>query len=53
VRRDALLRRLVDLQYERKTSTFTRPFRVRGDIVEVFPSFDRDRASASVLRRRK
>ena len=45
VRRDALLRRLVDLQYERNDIDFHRgTFRVRGDIVEVFPSFSEDRA---------
>jgi excinuclease ABC subunit B len=45
VRRDALLRRLVDLQYERNDVDFHRgTFRVRGDIVEVFPSFEEDRA---------
>ncbi len=45
VRRDALLRRLVDLQYERNDIDFHRgTFRVRGDIVEVFPSFEEDRA---------
>ena len=45
VRRDALLRRLVDLQYERNDLDFHRgTFRVRGDIVEVFPSFEEDRA---------
>ncbi len=45
VRRDALLRRLVDLQYERNDVDFHRgTFRVRGDTVEVFPSFAEDRA---------
>jgi len=45
VKRDALLRRLVDLQYERNDVDFHRgTFRVRGDIVEVFPSFEEDRA---------
>ena len=45
VRRDALLRRLVDLQYERNDVDFHRgTFRVRGDIVEVFPSFEEERA---------
>ena len=37
--RDDLLRRLVELQYERKDIDFTRSsFRVRGDIVEIFPA---------------
>jgi excinuclease ABC subunit B len=36
--RDTLLRRLVDVQYERNDIDFHRgTFRVRGDIVEVFP----------------
>ena len=37
--RDALLRELVDLQYERNDINFIRnKFRVRGDVVEVFPA---------------
>jgi excinuclease ABC subunit B len=37
-RRDELLRRLVDVQYERNDVDFHRgTFRVRGDVVEVFP----------------
>ncbi|KAF1086123.1 UvrABC system protein B [Sporotomaculum syntrophicum] len=36
--RDAVLRRLVDIQYERNDINFTRgTFRVRGDVVEIFP----------------
>ena len=36
--RDALLRRLVEIQYSRKDIDFQRSsFRVRGDIVEIFP----------------
>ena len=39
--RDALLRALVEIQYERNDHDFTRgTFRVRGDIVEVYPSYD-------------
>src|SRR5215831_1907447 len=39
--RDAMLRKLVEIQYERNDYEFTRgTFRVRGDIVEVFPSYD-------------
>ncbi len=39
VRRDAVLRRLVELQYERNDVDFHRgTFRVRGDVVDVFPS---------------
>ncbi|WP_246055141.1 excinuclease ABC subunit UvrB [Pseudalkalibacillus caeni] len=37
--RDALLRELVDIQYARNDINFTRgTFRVRGDIVEIFPA---------------
>ena len=37
--RDELLRRLIELQYERKDIDFTRSsFRVRGDVVEIFPA---------------
>ncbi|MEV9641534.1 excinuclease ABC subunit UvrB [Mammaliicoccus sciuri] len=36
--RNELLRKLVDIQYERNDINFTRgTFRVRGDVVEVFP----------------
>jgi len=39
--RDELLRRLVEIQYERNDHDFSRgAFRVRGDIVEVYPSYD-------------
>jgi excinuclease ABC subunit B len=42
--RDAFLRKLVDMLYER-TDDFKRgTFRVRGDIVEIFPSFSGDNA---------
>ena len=38
-KRDALLRRLVDVQYARNDWDFSRgTFRVRGDVVEVFPA---------------
>jgi excinuclease ABC subunit B len=38
--RKALLEKLVSVQYEREESEFKRgTFRVRGDIVEVFPSY--------------
>jgi len=43
-RRD-ILRKLVDLQYKRNDQAFFRgAFRVRGDIVEIFPSHMEDRA---------
>jgi excinuclease ABC subunit B len=39
--RDQLLRNLVEIQYERNDHDFARgAFRVRGDIVEVYPSYD-------------
>jgi excinuclease ABC subunit B len=38
--RDVLLQRLVELQYERSDINFQRgTFRVRGDVVEIFPSY--------------
>jgi excinuclease ABC subunit B len=41
VGRDAILRKLVEIQYERNDVESTRgTFRARGDIVEVFPSYD-------------
>jgi excinuclease ABC subunit B len=44
-RRDALLRQLVDIQYERNDVDFHRgTFRVRGDVVEVFPTYEQDTA---------
>ena len=40
VRRDALLRALVDIQYVRNDIEFWQGvFRVRGDVVEVFPAY--------------
>jgi excinuclease ABC subunit B len=39
--RDAILRRLVEIQYTRNDMTFTRgTFRVRGDTLEVFPVYE-------------
>ncbi len=39
--RDAMLRRLVEIQYTRNDMTFTRgTFRVRGDTLEVFPVYE-------------
>jgi excinuclease ABC subunit B len=41
IRRDELLRRMVDIQYERNDIDFHRgTFRVRGDVVEIFPSYE-------------
>ncbi len=43
--RTALLKRLVELQYRRNDAGFVRgSFRVRGDVVEIFPSHLEDRA---------
>ena len=43
--RDALLRKLVDIQYQRNDFDFHRgTFRVRGDVVEVFPAYEESRA---------
>ncbi len=45
VRRDAVLRRLVEIQYERNDVDFSRgTFRVRGDTVEIFPAYEREKA---------
>ncbi len=39
--RDAILRKLVEIQYERNDVEFGRgTFRVRGDVIEVFPSYE-------------
>src|SRR5688572_489189 len=39
--RDLLLRRLVDIQYQRNDVDFHRgTFRVRGDVVEIFPAYE-------------
>jgi excinuclease ABC subunit B len=45
--RDQMLRKLVDIQYQRSDFDFHRgTFRVRGDIVEIFPAYE----DASALR---
>lgn len=45
IERDEVLRRLVELQYERNDMDFARGmFRVRGDVVEVFPVYEEERA---------
>ena len=39
--REQILRKLVEIQYERNDAEFNRgAFRVRGDIVEVYPSYE-------------
>ena len=43
--RDEMLRRLVEIQYERNDIDFHRgTFRVRGDLVEIFPAYEEERA---------
>ena len=43
--RDEMLRRLVEIQYERNDIDFHRgTFRVRGDIVEIFPPYEEEQA---------
>jgi len=45
VDRDKVLRRLVEIRYERNDFDFHRgTFRVRGDVVEIFPSYEHERA---------
>jgi excinuclease ABC subunit B len=41
IRRDDITRRLVEILYERNDADFRRgTFRVRGDVIEVFPTYD-------------
>lgn len=43
--RDEILRKLVDIQYERNDINFVRgTFRVRGDVVEIFPASQSEKA---------
>lgn len=43
--RDDLIRKLVEIQYERNDINFVRnKFRVRGDVVEIFPAYSGDMA---------
>ena len=43
--RDTLIRKLVDIQYERNDINFVRgTFRVRGDVLELFPASDDEKA---------
>jgi excinuclease ABC subunit B len=43
--RDTLLKKLVEIQYERNDMDFHRgTFRVRGDVVEIFPAYDSEKA---------
>jgi excinuclease ABC subunit B len=38
--REALLRRLVDIQYERSEDLRRGTFRVRGDMIEIYPTYE-------------
>ncbi len=41
IKREDITRKLVDILYERNNSEFRRgTFRVRGDVIEVFPTYD-------------
>ncbi|MCI0355850.1 MAG: DEAD/DEAH box helicase family protein, partial [Acidobacteria bacterium] len=41
IKREDIIRRLVEILYERNDSDFRRgTFRVRGDVIEVFPTYD-------------
>lgn len=41
ITRKSILKNLVDIQYEREETNFRRgTFRVRGDVIEVFPSYE-------------
>jgi len=41
IKRDEITRRLVEILYERNDTDFRRgTFRVRGDVIEVFPTYD-------------
>jgi len=45
VRREAILRKLVEIQYARNDTDFHRgTFRVRGDVIEIFPASAEDRS---------
>jgi excinuclease ABC subunit B len=48
INRDQMLRKLVDIQYQRSDYDFHRgTFRVRGDVVEIFPAYE-DRAALRI-----
>ena len=45
IRREDILKKLVEIQYERNDIAFERnKFRVRGDVIDVFPSYYNDSA---------
>ncbi len=52
LKREDLLKRLVELQYSRSHIEFDRgSFRVRGDVVEIYPSYQDQRISNRILGR--
>ena len=47
-----ILRRLAELQYKRNDAAFQRgTFRVRGDVVEIFPQYEAERAIRAIRKR--
>ena len=45
IRREAVLKKLVEIQYARNDTDFHRgTFRVRGDVIEIFPASSEDRS---------
>ena len=43
--RDEMIKKLIEIQYERNDISFTRnKFRVRGDVVEIFPAYSNENA---------
>ncbi|MEK6726817.1 MAG: excinuclease ABC subunit UvrB [Deltaproteobacteria bacterium] len=45
VNRDSILKKLVEIQYQRNDIDFYRgTFRVRGDVIEVFPAYEEEKA---------
>ncbi len=45
IARDEVLRKLVEIQYERNDADFHRgTFRCRGDVVDIFPAYEEERA---------
>ena len=53
IEREQILRKLVEIQYERNDVEFRRgTFRVRGDVIEVYPSYDEQAFRDRAVRRR-
>ena len=50
--REALIDKLIEIQYDRNDVSFTRnKFRVRGDVVEVFPAYSNENAFRIAFKR--